>query len=91
LPTGPTASERTFVPRLTPGDDPDYVHQENRTEQLGDPEEFKLGGTSVYIQDDDFVLDQLVLQFNKYCLPFDLDIGIGFLTINNAATEGAFL
>jgi hypothetical protein len=57
-PTGPTASERTFVPRLTPGGDPDYVHQENRTEQLGDPEEFKLGGTPVFIQDDDFVLDQ---------------------------------
>lgn len=72
-------------------DDPEYMPQEGRTEPLGDSDEFKLGGTPVYVQDDNFVLDQLVLQFNKYSLPFELDIGVGFLTVNKMATEGAFL
>ena len=69
-PTGPTVSEKTFVPTLTAGSDPDYVAQENRSEKLGDPEEFKLGGVPVFVQDDDFVLDRLLLQFNKHIPAF---------------------
>ena len=103
--TGPTVSaidsdeSEEFAVKLTPGTDPEYVEQEERWEMnedelakvTGDPEEVKIGGTPYFIQDDHFVLDQLVLQINKYSVPFKLNIGCGYLMIARNGTTGAFL